>query len=122
MRRGLIFGVVLLAFLFPIAVSSRASNQAPVGWMTTDPEVANETYRPIVETWVGFPIAFNASDSSDADGTIVKYEWDWEDDGSYDYAETPGDGIATHTYPQAGAYRVRLKVTDDDDATADAEY
>ncbi len=66
---------------------------------------------------VGCSVTLDGSGSSDPDGEITKYEWDWTNDGEYDYEETPGDGIATHIYTIAGTYTAKLRVTDDDDAT-----
>lgn len=66
---------------------------------------------------VGRSVTLDGSGSSDPDGEITKYEWDWTNDGEYDYEETPGDGIATHIYTIAGTYTAKLRVTDDDDAT-----
>jgi PKD repeat protein len=56
---------------------------------------------------------FNGSGSSDADGTIASYAWDFGDG-------TPaGSGVSpSHTYASANTYTVRLTVTDDDGATA----
>ncbi|MRS12969.1 MAG: PBP1A family penicillin-binding protein [Actinobacteria bacterium] len=58
----------------------------------------------------GEMITFDAKDSTDADGTIVKYAWEF------------GDGTplvlgmqVTHTFTSAGTYTVTLWVTDDDD-------
>ena len=45
---------------------------------------------------------------------IRKYLWDWTDDGTYDYSESPGDSVAYHTYETAGTYTVRLRVWDHD--------
>src|SRR4051794_8255303 len=64
-------------------------------------------------------ISFDGSGSSDSDGTIGKYEWDWEADGTYD--QTGTSPAATHSYPFAGTYTVRLRVTDDDGATGTTE-
>ena len=61
-------------------------------------------------------VNFDASSSYDSDGTVVKYEWDWEADGTYD--ETDTSPRTTHKYEFAGPYTVRLRVTDDDGATA----
>jgi PKD repeat protein len=54
----------------------------------------------------------DASQSSDADGTIVSYDWDFGDG-------TTGTGkVTTHAYAAAGSYTVKLTVTDDQGATA----
>ena len=55
-------------------------------------------------------VAFDGSQSSDEDGTIVSYSWDFGD-GSI------GSGVTvTHTYNEPGNYKVTLTVTDDDGA------
>lgn len=59
------------------------------------------------------PVQFVAS-GTDADGTVVLYEWDWEDDGVFDYSN-PSSGNASHTYA-SGNYTAKLRVTDDDGA------
>ncbi len=59
------------------------------------------------------PVQFVAS-GSDADGTVVLYEWDWEDDGTFDYSN-PSSGNASHTYA-AGNFTAKLRVTDNDGA------
>lgn len=49
---------------------------------------------------------FNASDSRDADGTIVSYQWDFGEG-------PPGSGLNTdHSYLAEGTYQVTLIVTD----------
>lgn len=58
---------------------------------------------------LGQATAFDASSSSDPDGTIVAYEWDLDGDGTY---ETTGARPAW-TYAAPGTYAVRLRVTDD---------
>jgi PKD repeat protein len=60
-------------------------------------------------------IKFDGSASHDPDGQIVKYEWDWTGDGTYDESGT--SPAATHKYEFAGTYTVRLRVTDDTGAT-----
>ena len=49
----------------------------------------------------------------DPDGTIVLYEWDFEDDGIFDWS-SPTEAIASYDYPDAGPYRAKLRVTDED--------
>jgi plastocyanin len=66
----------------------------------------------------GDAVAFEAHASSDPDGKLVRYEWDFDGDGSY---ESDGKASPTleHTYSEAGTYEVGLRVTDDDGATAE---
>ncbi|HET7088802.1 MAG TPA: PKD domain-containing protein [Anaerolineae bacterium] len=71
-----------------------------------DPPVASFTY-----SCGGLTCNFDASGSSDPDGTITSYAWDFGDG-------TAGSGTtASHTYAAAGTYNVTLTVTDDDGAT-----
>ncbi|MBW1786018.1 MAG: choice-of-anchor D domain-containing protein, partial [Deltaproteobacteria bacterium] len=66
----------------------------------------------------GQSIALDASGSIDPDGAIVLYEWDIDNDGTYDYESAlPSQ---SHTYAQAGDYTIKLRVTDNDGATDEA--
>ncbi|MGY2130537.1 PKD domain-containing protein [Blastococcus sp. SYSU DS0617] len=58
---------------------------------------------------------FDASASSDTDGTVASYAWDFGD------GETATGVRATHEYDRDGTYTVRLTVTDDDGASATVE-
>ena len=62
-------------------------------------------------TATNLAVSFNGSGSSDPDGTIAKYAWDFGDGG------TGTGATASHTYAGAGSYTATLKVTDDDGAT-----
>ena len=64
---------------------------------------------------VSTAIDFDASLSSDLDGTIVLYEWDWESDGTYD--DSGMSALAAHAFSTDGMYTVTLKVTDNDGLT-----
>lgn len=56
----------------------------------------------------------DASGSSDGDGSIPTFEWDWTNDGTYD-----ASGLtASKTYDFEGTYDVKLRVTDDDGASS----
>jgi PKD repeat protein len=57
--------------------------------------------------------AFTLSGSAiDDDGTIARYEWDFEDDGTFDWSSTTTAATA-HLYPVEGTYRAKLRVLDD---------
>ena len=63
---------------------------------------------------VNGPVQMDGSASTDPDGTIVSYAWDFGDG-------TTGTGVMpTHTYTAAGVYTVTLTVTDNDGLTATA--
>ncbi len=55
----------------------------------------------------GLTASFDASASSDLDGTVTTYDWDFGD-GTGGGGRTP-----KHTYTAAGTYQLRLSVTDD---------
>lgn len=84
----------------PITVTS--PNQAPVASFTFSPTNPDP----------GETVTFDASASTDPDGTIVSYTWDFGDGHT-------GSGVSvTHVYGADGTYTVTLKVTDDKGATA----
>ncbi len=68
----------------------------------------------------GSPIALDGTASADVGGgSIVSWSWDCTDDGTYDVTASAGVGNAC-TYTDDGTFVVRLRVTDDDGATAEA--
>ncbi|MHA7277747.1 PKD domain-containing protein [Arthrobacter sp. Hz1] len=78
----------------------------------TAPPVANVAPVAAFASVVSGPaVAVDGSGSTDSDGTIAGYAWNFGDGGT-------GTGVnASHTYGAAGTYPVRLTVTDDDGAT-----
>lgn len=59
-------------------------------------------------------VTFDASPSSDPDGSLVSYSWDFGDGG------TAAGAQVTHTYDGAGVFEVELTVRDDRDGEASA--
>jgi len=82
-------------------VSPVIENQSPTASFTADP---TSGVAPL-------EVAFNASNSSDSDGTIVSYAWDFKD------GETGNGETISHTFSSIGSYNVMLTVTDNDGAT-----
>jgi PKD repeat protein len=78
-------------------VVSQAGNQPPVAQFTYECS--------------GLSCTFNGSGSSDPDGSIASYAWDFGDGTSASGAS------ASHTYAVEGTYPVLLTVTDNDGAT-----
>jgi PKD repeat protein len=79
---------------------SQAANQPPIAKAGPDTTVV-----------VGTSAAFSGTSSSDPDGTISAYAWDFGDGTSASGASV------SHAYVVAGSYTVRLTVTDDLGAT-----
>jgi hypothetical protein len=65
---------------------------------------------------VGEAVVFDASGSSDLNGQIVRYEWDWNYDGSFDQSLTSPTIARTWTAPYDGW--IQLRVTDNEGAQA----
>lgn len=87
-----------------------AGNQPPIAEARASYDINPSEKR--VEVTVGDAAYFDASLSSDPDGVIVSYLWDYGD-GTYEegfYVE--------HTYTTVGEYFVKLWVTDDQGATS----
>jgi len=82
-------------------------NEPPAAALTFSPEA------PLM----GEAVHFDAAKSKDPDGQIAQYEWDWTNDGEFD--ETTEEPLALHPYGSAGEFTVRLRVTDDQGATAE---
>jgi PKD repeat protein len=61
-------------------------------------------------------VQFDASGSSDPDGALSAYEWDWDGNDGWDW-ET-GSADMAHTYDTAGSYTVYVRVRDADGALA----
>lgn len=86
----------------------------------TDPEPSNRAPTAVVQVdslsgEAPLTIAVNGRDSFDDDGQVVDYTWDFGD-GTVKSGE-----VQTHTYQEAGTYRVRLTVTDDQGAQGVSE-
>ncbi|MDX1675193.1 MAG: PKD domain-containing protein [Longimicrobiales bacterium] len=84
------------------------SNNAPFAGFTFSPT------DPIVTE----AVTFDAAGSSDPDGTIVEYRWDFDGDGTIDQVDTTP--TTTYSFDDPGDYIVLLEVVDDDGARESA--
>jgi len=97
------------ALIGALATACAVFLTAPSAWANTPP-VADFEVRPGDD---GPPnsVIFDASSSSDADGSITAYQWLFGDG-------TTGSGVTkTHTYPSVSNYTVTLVVTDNEGAS-----
>ncbi len=94
--------------IFPFAEISPTApppNQAPTAAAEADK----------TSVMVGETVTFDASDSSDNDGTIISYEWDFDGDGVYGDLYDGGTAVQPQKiFGETGSFDVDLRVTDDD--------
>lgn len=77
-----------------------------------NPPVAGFIYGP-TNPEIDDSVVFEPVGSTDIDGNITSFEWDFENDGTFDATGFPVD----HTWSVADSYTVVLRVTDDEGAT-----
>jgi YVTN family beta-propeller protein len=94
-------------------------NQGPTAAFSPAPATAATRGEPATAAVAaGEPIRFNATASSDPDGQVTRYAWDFGD------GTTLPDGGPTpsHRYTSAGDFTVTLTVTDDEGCSATRIY
>jgi PKD repeat protein len=74
------------------------------------PPTASITASPNPAT-TGALVAFDGSGSTDVDGTITRYEWDLDGDGSFE-TDTGTDSFVSTQYFSPGTHTVSLRVSD----------
>jgi YD repeat-containing protein len=85
------------------------NNRSPVASFTATPNPVQ----------AGATVSFNASASSDPDGTITNYKWDLDGNGSFE-TDTGTTRTASRAYAALGNVGVKLRVTDNLGSTNDA--
>ncbi len=84
---------------------------APSSGSTNHPPRANLSRGEPYHGFVDEPVRFDGSRSSDPDGNITDYVWDFGD------ATNESGMVVTHVYTKAGVYLVTLTVTDNENVT-----
>jgi len=110
-RKYFLVGLFLMLVMFLVGCNGNGGstppitlNQSPIASFTADP---TSGVAPL-------EVAFNGSNSSDSDGTIVSYVWDFKD------GNTGTGQTINHTFSSTGSYNVELTVIDDKGATDSA--
>ena len=98
----LLGGALLLVAAACTPPTTGPTNQSPIAVFTANPTAGNSP----------LPVSFDASTSSDPDGTIASYSWAFGD-------ATFGSGVTvSHSYTGGGNFNATLTVTDNLGATA----
>ena len=95
-----IYGRALDAATIDEHYQSFGTNRRPVARFTATPN----------PTRIGQSVTFNGSTSSDPDGSITRYRWDLDGNGTFE-TDTGSSPTATHTYGAEGTVNVQLRVT-----------
>jgi PKD repeat protein len=98
----------------------RGYGYAQVAVSVYSPPVAAISANPTGGT-VRLTVNFDAGDSYDPDGNIVKYEWDRNGDGWFEL-DTGVTPTCSYTYRNRGEYEATVRVTDNDGRTATASF
>ncbi|MCZ3387548.1 MAG: PKD domain-containing protein [Actinomycetia bacterium] len=95
-----------------------ASNWAAKGlFLSTQPSIQAPNAAPtaaFTQTCVGLSCSFDATSSTDGDGTVATYSWNFGDGSPTEAGSTPN-----HVFPTGGSFPVTLTVTDNDGAPDD---
>jgi hypothetical protein len=67
---------------------------------------------------VGQPVRFDASGSSDSDGTVTRYQWDLDGDGGFE-RDTGSGPVTSTSFSAAKQVTVTVRVSDDDGKSTD---
>ena len=110
-RRLSVMGVVVavVGVVATGAALAVQANQPPSAVVTADRTTAD----------VGTFILFDGTGSSDPDGTVVTYSWDFGDGSPVVTGDAFEAGMVFHSFGADGVYTVTLTVTDDQGATSD---
>jgi PKD repeat protein len=113
----------------PVTVRLRVtddSGDATLGTATSTPLTITPNRRPVAALFAapatviaGESVALNAAGSTDPDGTLARYEWDLDGDGTYEL-DTSTTTAASRTYATAGRVTARVRVTDNRGTTSTA--
>ncbi|MBE0685928.1 MAG: CotH kinase family protein [Anaerolineaceae bacterium] len=77
------------------------------------PEVTAQASAMPGQGWAPLMVYYSAFGSHAQDAQIVRYEWDLDGNGQFDYDATAQGGYANYLYSKPGDYTITLQVTDD---------
>ena len=100
----------------PQAVNSAVDWRGKGLFLSTQPSIQAPNQAPtanFTQTCVGLSCSFDGTLSSDTDGSIASYSWDFGDGSPIETGSNPN-----HVFPSGASYPVKLTVTDNDGSPA----
>ena len=107
-RKYFLVGLFLMLVMFLVGCNGNGGSTPPI--TLNQSPIASFTANPTSGV-APLGVSFNASNSSDSDGSIISYAWDFKD------GSTGNGQSINHTFSSIGSYNVLLTVTDDKGAT-----
>ncbi|KPA14768.1 PKD domain-containing protein [Candidatus Magnetomorum sp. HK-1] len=99
--------------IYPVVLTVTDDSGLPEGKSDTDQIIITVAESPVANAGLdqiacaGMPVQFDGSKSTDIDGLVNQFHWDFGD------GTTGGGPNPTHAYMRAGKYRVELSITGD---------
>jgi acid phosphatase type 7 len=111
----------------PITIETRLRVSDDDGYSSVTTRAVTINNRPPVASFTAIPnpvsagqtVIFDGSASSDPDGSVVRFQWDLDGNGSFE-TDTGANRVATRSYPAGNNPTIRLRVTDDHGQSAEA--
>jgi len=101
---ALVGGVLLLVNQFRTGPSVVAAQESP--------QVTAQANAMPNQGWAPLMVYYSAFGSQSDGATIVRYEWDLDGNGAFDFDATSQGGYANYLYSKPGDYVINLRVTD----------
>ena len=115
-ERGFIY--LFLAVALVLSILAKPASSGAVIPSPDSTEISAYAHAMPNQGWAPLTVYYSAFGSTSTAGQIVKYEWDLDANGAYDYTVTSQGGYAQYSYSKPGIYQVGLRVTDSEGNTA----
>lgn len=103
-----LFATICIGIL--IAHAAMSGTSMPV--VQASPEVTAQANAMPNQGWAPLRVYLSAYGSHSAGAAIVRYEWDLDGNGRFDYNATAEGGYTSYVYSKPGQYAIALRVTD----------
>ncbi len=109
---------IFLTLALILGLLAGESPKAAVSQTQSPSQIAAYAHAMPNQGWAPLTVYYSAFGSTSDAGQIVKYEWDLDANGFYDFVVVQPNGYAQYTYSKPGLYTISLRVTDETGNTA----